>query len=767
MPRNIKNTGNKVFDALAAPLRLEILRLVYSQGPLSYSEIMSRLNMNPNRDAGKFAYHLKKLNNAGILATDEQKKYTFTPLGNLMIEVTQNVEEESLKQRRQLLVRTSRLAMEVFDRNKIVRALMREAGVPSQLARRIAEESEERLLKLDTLYLTAPLIREFVNSILVEKGLHEYRHRLTRLGLPVYDVTQTIKQARTTKSGIRGIGDLMAKNVLTEYVLLNALPRRVADAHLDSTLHLKDVDDWILRPQSIQHDLRPLLREGFVMGKNATYMLSLGPPRNLSSALGIIDSVLSTCAQEVSCEQTIPHFNTFLAPYVQGMSDEELKNSVKQFVVHLNQLSSSSIRSSLSLCLDITSPANLEQMVAVQPEVKVDSYGSFTEEANRITSALIDFLVNNDGNVPVLNPHFIFNITRKSLSDGETQYIVKQAHDLASKTGTPIFANLSPSWQNSASYMSDGTRLAADWRKDWELDTVRTGTLGTVGVNLPRIVYESKGNDSKLRNILSERLSLATEALRIKANSIESFFSNRLLSFISHSVADESYFRLKNAQFLVSLVGLNEATKSWTGKQIHEGEEASGFASKVLNQLSDEAGKLSQKTDDRIALTYGILDESPQRMAEMDVERHGWGIVNAQGSRDAPYYTDMTVSPLGADISLQERLRLESTFQPMALGGHFLPIELSEPLQDPESLLALTKDIVGSYNIGAYAFTRTYGYCYNCKKIQGGHNQKCSSCGTEEAYVTFSRLSSDYGSIDYWPKYKLNTLDSRKRYHMT
>ena len=140
MPRNTKNSGNKVFDALAAPLRLEILRLVYSQGPLSYSEIMSRLNMNPNRDAGKFAYHLKKLNNAGILATDELKKYTFTPLGSLMIEVTQNVEEESLKQRRQLLVRTSRLSMEVFDRNKIVKALMREAGVPSQLARKIAEE---------------------------------------------------------------------------------------------------------------------------------------------------------------------------------------------------------------------------------------------------------------------------------------------------------------------------------------------------------------------------------------------------------------------------------------------------------------------------------------------------------------------------------------------------------------------------------------------------------------------------------------------------
>ena len=126
----------------------------------------------------------------------------------------------------------------------------------------------------------------------------------------------------------------------------------------------------------------------------------------------------------------------------------------------------------------------------------------------------------------------------------------------------------------------------------------------------------------------------------------------------------------------------------------------------------------------------------------------------------------MTVSPLDADISLSERLNLESTFQPMARGGHFLPIELSEPLQDSESLLSLTKDIVQSHNIGAYAFTRTYGYCYNCMKTQGGHNHKCTNCGTEEAYATFSRLSNDYCSINYWPKYMLQTLDSRKRYRM-
>lgn len=391
MPRNSKNSGNKAFDALAAPLRLQILRLVYSQGPLSYSEIMSRLNLNPNRDAGKFAYHLRKLHNAGLLATDETRKYTFTPLGSFMIEVSQNIEAESLKQRRKLLVRTSRLAMEEFDRNKIVKALMREAGVPSQLARKIAEETEERLLKLDTLYLTAPLIREFVNAVLIEKGLHEYRHRHTRLGLPVYDVAQAIKQAQVSAAGVQEISNLMAKNVLTEYVLLDILPRRVADAHLDGSLHLKDIEDWVLKPQSIQHDLRTFLRTGFNLERDGS--ISLGPPKDFPAALAVLDSVLSICANEVSAEQTVPHFNTFLAPLVRGVSDNELRAELGNFLIHLNQLSTSKYGPDISLGLDFTVPHQIQKTEAIQPEGKQsDQYGNFVDEAKRIFRILMAFL---------------------------------------------------------------------------------------------------------------------------------------------------------------------------------------------------------------------------------------------------------------------------------------------------------------------------------------------------------------------------------------
>ena len=36
-------------------------------------------------------------------------------------------------------------------------------------------------------FLSAPLIREVVNTVLLEMGYPEYRNVLTRVGIPVYD----------------------------------------------------------------------------------------------------------------------------------------------------------------------------------------------------------------------------------------------------------------------------------------------------------------------------------------------------------------------------------------------------------------------------------------------------------------------------------------------------------------------------------------------------------------------------------------------------
>jgi len=68
------------------------------------------------------------------------------------------------------------MTIEEFDRTRIASSLVKEAGMPQSLANEVATEAEERLLKISTSYLTAPLIRELVNTILVERKLDEYRH---------------------------------------------------------------------------------------------------------------------------------------------------------------------------------------------------------------------------------------------------------------------------------------------------------------------------------------------------------------------------------------------------------------------------------------------------------------------------------------------------------------------------------------------------------------------------------------------------------------
>src|SRR5512137_728102 len=188
-----RSRGVKVLKAVSSPLRLQILNLLFDKSALSYTELMNQLKMNPSRDAGRFAYHLKFMLKAELVEADvESKKYYLTDLGKMVLDVADRVEKKAVKPRG-MMVRTSHLTVEEFDTNKIANSLIREAKVPAELAQKAAKEAEKRLVKSKTKYLTASLIREVVNSILVEKGFEEYRHKLTRVGMPIHDVTALIE----------------------------------------------------------------------------------------------------------------------------------------------------------------------------------------------------------------------------------------------------------------------------------------------------------------------------------------------------------------------------------------------------------------------------------------------------------------------------------------------------------------------------------------------------------------------------------------------
>ncbi|MEM4451551.1 MAG: hypothetical protein QXF74_06130, partial [Nitrososphaerota archaeon] len=166
-----------------------------SKHDMNYTELIRSVGMNPQKDAGKFSYHLKKLLSSKLIRINEKTKlYELSHSGRAMLEVIEQARRK-LSGSDLLIVRRSECSIESFDKNKIVNALVKEAGMPAKLAHKVASSVEEKLLDLKIEYLSAPLIRELVNSVLIDQGLEKYRHKLTRVGMPIYDVTQTIKNA--------------------------------------------------------------------------------------------------------------------------------------------------------------------------------------------------------------------------------------------------------------------------------------------------------------------------------------------------------------------------------------------------------------------------------------------------------------------------------------------------------------------------------------------------------------------------------------------
>ena len=49
-----------IFSVIASPNRIDILRMLYSKGPLTYSELKSLAGFKSKKESGKFAYHFRK-----------------------------------------------------------------------------------------------------------------------------------------------------------------------------------------------------------------------------------------------------------------------------------------------------------------------------------------------------------------------------------------------------------------------------------------------------------------------------------------------------------------------------------------------------------------------------------------------------------------------------------------------------------------------------------------------------------------------------------
>jgi anaerobic ribonucleoside-triphosphate reductase len=726
--------GVKVLKAVSSPLRLQILNLFFDKGSLSYTELMNQLKMNPGRDAGRFAYHLKFLLKANLVEVDsEAKKYYLTDLGKMVIDVADRVEKKAVKPKG-MLVRTSHFTFEPFDANKIANSLIHEGKMPADQAQKTAKETEKLLVKSKIKYLTSALIREIVNVLLVEKGLEDYRHKLTRLGLPVHEVTALIESKNPLETG--SALETAGKTIFREYTLLNVLPRDISDAHLSGAIHIDNLSTWILKPSEVMHDLRFFLQNGINLDSFNPQQHGAKPPETFEAALSITFDMLLFTQQEVNKTQTVDHFNVFLAPYTKGLELNRIKESLSIFIRNVNQHVNASFGTELNI------PACLADKTAVAPKDKGKaSYINYANEAKLLASLMVDIFAEENLPKPMLSTQLIIKVNTQTFVDQTASAILLKAHSVAADKGTIYFANTPLKEQETTAFSASGIKLQPDLTEDWETDTLRTGCLGCVTLNLPRILHECEKDKVKFFSILKERCELGVRALGIKNRGLKQH-SKTVLPFLTQNNNGDTYFKLENCSGIINLAGLSATAADFTGKPVNH-EETAKFTSEIAKNTQTYVNKIGRKHGKRIFPAVLSSPEASARLAQLDVEKYGVAKVKFSGSREKPFYATTRQLRIQAGNILSvpsEQLEQQKNLKSLNSGANLTVVDLNSLEVKPEDLLKLTLNLMDNHGTEFLTYNRAVTYCNNCQKSWFGKLHKCPSCGSMGTLVEFDRF---------------------------
>ncbi len=235
-------------NAFSNDTRMEIIRLLAEHAnSLSFTKLLEEIGYE-NKNSSNLANHLKKLVELGIVEKDTSF-YTLTKLGRQLYDQIDTIEKIIEEHNRDIMVRTSDFCFEPFDETKIAENLIREANFKKEEAYELARIAKRKILNANIGYLTAPLIREYMNFILLESGKEEARHKLTRLGLPPYDVKQLLDNGNFQNSTM--LYNELGKNIMEQFLLLTLLPQRFADFYLSGKIFFLHPESWGLNPLEV------------------------------------------------------------------------------------------------------------------------------------------------------------------------------------------------------------------------------------------------------------------------------------------------------------------------------------------------------------------------------------------------------------------------------------------------------------------------------------------------------------------------------------
>lgn len=681
-----------------------------------------------------------------------------------------------------LVSTTAKEKLSPWDRNRIIDALCKEAEITPEIARKIAKNVEEKILNLNFNNISTALIRELVDNELFTRGYEKKWMKQKIIGMPSYDLkrlflSKTKENSNIANNNPEAINLTIAENTIKQYMLQEVFSPEVANAHLKGVIHIHDLG--YPRIYCSGHSLEYIKKYGLNLDNLDT---SSSPAKYARTLTGHLNTFLSSMQAYYAGALGVAYLNIFYAPYLVGMSHEEMKQEAQYLIFSGSQNAFS--RGGQSLFLDFNVhlgiPDHLKDVPAIGPGGKYTgkTYQEYRQESQQFLKALMEVWEEGDSNGKVFAfPKMDLHINESSFQDPEERELLKYACQIASKNGTPYFI-----------FDRDSVTLSACCRLKNEItdiemvkkpEKLRFSGIQNVTINLPQCAYraskeiDSLSNSEDINELFNRFFQQIEFALKlvIKAHQEKKNFLRQMMSSAEGplwqvgriSQDGEPYVDLEKGTYLVGIIGLNEALQYLTNYQMHENDNTYKWGIKTISFLHLKCNEYGEKYRIKLSLEESPAESAAGRLAKIDLMEFPESKKIVKGSiiDDECYYTNSIHFAASADIDLISRIMKQSKFHSLIKSGAIIHAFVGEKKPSVESIFNLIKKVWENTLSAQLTISPEFTICNQCNKISRGLLDSCSHCHSNNVYG-ITRIVGYYSKINNWNKNKIGELKDRR-----
>ncbi len=579
------------------------------------------------------------------------------------------------------------------------------------------------------------------------------------------EIDWQVKENANMTFSLQGLNQYTSAFISKKYWLEKIYPKEIRDAASSEDFHIHNLE--LLAPYCAGWDLYDFLVKGFggVLGK-----IECRAPKHLRTAMGQLVNVLFTLQGETAGANAVSNFDTLLAPFIRydKLDYKQVKQVMQEFLYNCMVPTRVGFQTPfLNVSLDIKPPSFLaSQPVIIGGEPQNENYGDFQAEIDMFNKAFYECLMEGDASGrPFTFPIPTVSITKDFDWDNPNLALMWEA---TAKYGINYFSNFIHSDMSPEDARSMCCRLRLDNRELYKRggglfgSSPKTGSIGVVTINLPRIGYLSK-TKNEFFDRLTKLMELAKESLEIKRKALDNFMEKGLYPYSRYYLEDMK--KMRNSYFgnhfsTIGIMGMNEALKNFLAEDITT-PDGKKFALEILDFMRDKMIQFQEETGNLFNLEATPGEGTSYRQAKTDKEKYPDIITS--GTKEIPYYTNSSQLPVGFTDDIFEALELQNELQSRYTGGTVLHIFLGEKVSDPNQAKNLVKKICENYSLPYITLTPTFSICPTHGYISGEHFE-CPQCTIKQPCEVYSRVVGYIRPVQQWHKGKKQEFEERKEF---